>query len=229
MSFGKRTFGIQRMTPASIDAAVLPPIDYVLLSHAHFDHLDRPSLEQLADSRTKVITAARTGGLIPRGFGDIIELPWDRDVSIGPLRIQAMKPAHWGARTALDRSRGFNSYVIESGGGTTALKRVLFAGDTALTDVFERVDPVDLAIFGIGAYDPWEHAHATPEQVWKMFMGMKQSASPMLLPMHHSTFELSDEHPAEPMHRLLAAAGEQAMQVVCREIGGSWGDIAPPT
>ena len=216
VTVGQRTFGLRRLSNPALCEADLPPIDVVLLSHAHFDHLDRPTLRRLAAGPAKnatVITAGRTSRLVPSGFRSVVELPWSHTLEIGPLRIDSLRPAHWGARTALDRRRGFNSYVLELDG-----RRVLFAGDTAATDAFERVGPVDLSIFGVGAYEPWEHAHATPEQVWAMFRHLRGETG-RLLPMHHSTFDLGEERPGEPLARLEAAAGSGWDSVVCREIG----------
>lgn len=228
VSLGRHTFGISRLAPPALDPASLPPIDAVLLSHAHFDHLDKPSLARLVSPHTTVITAPRTSRLIPRGFRAVIELPWDGVVRLGELDITAMQPAHWGARTALDRGRGFNSYLLDSSRSAVAPhRRVLFAGDTALTESLDAAGNLDLAIFGIGAYDPWENAHATPEQVWSMFTRLNQHGDGYLLPMHHSTFELSDEHRDEPMQRLIDAAGSDALRVVCRSIGGFWNLDAP--
>jgi L-ascorbate metabolism protein UlaG (beta-lactamase superfamily) len=85
--------------------------------------------------------------------------------------------------------------------------RVLFAGDSGHTDAFDALGPIKLGVFGIGAYRPWIDAHADPEQV----MAMARAAGVQwLLPVHHSTFRLSDEPMGEPMERLLAAAGKQS-------------------
>lgn len=208
---GPWTLGVRRHQPAPVES--LPPIDLILVSHSHFDHLDRPTLRRLVDRRTRLITAANTKRLIPPGFGEVLELPWDRAVNIDGLRIAAMRPKHWGARTAWDRHRGYNSYFIES-----PIAHVLFAGDTAYTNVFRGVR-ADLAIFGIGAYDPWIANHANPEQVWDMFRSMPGE---FLLPIHHSTFELSDEPAHEPLHRLLRAAGDDAARVVGTTLAGAW-------
>jgi L-ascorbate metabolism protein UlaG (beta-lactamase superfamily) len=216
VTLGPRTFGLRRLSRPAITESMLPPIDVVLLSHAHFDHLDRPTLRRLAMGAARgatVVTAARTSRLVPAGFKNVLELPWSHAIDVGPLRIDAIRPAHWGARTAIDRRRGFNSYVLHSNG-----RRVLFAGDTAATDAFERIGPVDLSIFGVGAYEPWEHAHATPEQVWAMFRHLRGNDG-KLLPMHHSTFDLGEERPGEPLARLEAAAGSAWQSVVCRELG----------
>jgi L-ascorbate metabolism protein UlaG (beta-lactamase superfamily) len=218
MSIGSRTFGLGRVLPLPLDVHHLPRVDLILISHAHFDHLDKPSLRRLASRTTTVVTAANTRRLIPHGFKDVVELDWDGEVRFGEgrrrLRLTAVRPQHWGARTALDKHRGFNSYVIEAPG-----QRLLFAGDTAHTDVFDRVGPVRLAAFGIGAYEPWIHAHASPEQVWSMFSRM---GGDYLLPMHHSTFDLGDEAHDEPLRRLMRAARGHHDRIVCRQPGHVW-------
>ncbi len=78
---------------------------------------------------------------------------------------------------------------------------------------------MDLAVFGIGAYEPWIHAHANPEQVWRMF---EQTGARHLLPVHHSTFELGEEHPDEPLDRLIDAAGKAAEQIIRCDPGQLW-------
>jgi L-ascorbate metabolism protein UlaG (beta-lactamase superfamily) len=212
---GSWTLGAGRQGPA-FDPGLLPPIDIILISHAHFDHLDLPSMRRMASERTHVITALNTRRLIPKGFASVRELDWDQDTAFNGLRIRAIRPNHWGARTAWDRHRGFNGYVLE-----TAHNRVLFAGDTAYTDSFTACGPqgVDLTIFGIGAYNPWIQAHANPEQVWEMH---RHAAGNWLLPIHHSTFKLSDEPMDEPLKRMLQAADGQQHRVVGRELGQLW-------
>jgi L-ascorbate metabolism protein UlaG (beta-lactamase superfamily) len=216
LKVGPVTLGMSRLIPA-VDPSLLPPIDLILISHAHFDHLDRPSLKQLVSPRTHVITAANTRRLIPRGFGSITELPWEAAVTRGDLTILAGRPKHWGARTAWDRHRGFNSYLIQG-----PHHRVLYAGDTAYTDEFTKLvgkQGYDLGIFGIGAYDPWIEAHANPEQVWQMHT---EAGGHYLLPMHHSTFKLSDEPAHEPLKRLIAAAGDHVSRIIASDVGRLW-------
>ena len=214
MRMGGVTMGLSRTKPAPVEPEDLPPVDLVLISHAHFDHLDKPSLERLAFDDTVLITSRQTRRLIPPGYRHVIELDWNKTVRVGGLKISAIRPEHWGARAAVDRNRGFNAYVIESGD-----HRVLFAGDTAETDAFDHLEHIRLAIFGIGAYEPWEHAHATPEQVWEMF---KRVGAEYLMPVHHSTFPMGDEHEDEPLERLTKAAGERADRIVCRRAGDKW-------
>jgi L-ascorbate metabolism protein UlaG (beta-lactamase superfamily) len=209
-----RTFGLARLAPPACKLDDLPPIDLVLISHAHFDHLDKPTLHHIVSDRTVVVTAERTRRLIPRGFAEVVELAWGDTFEHRGVRVAALEAAHWGARTALDARRGYSSYLIDSEWG-----RVFFAGDTAYTRLFDGVPDVDLAIFGIGAYEPWINAHANPEQVWEMFTSMRAAR---LLPMHHSTFELGKEPLEEPLRRLREVARDDWHRVVIEELGQSW-------
>lgn len=223
MTIGGVTFGLKRVAPVPVDIDHLPHIDAVLLSHAHFDHLDRPSLRRLAEGPARgatVITARHTRRLVPHGFSDVVEIDWGGQFRLhGGLVIEALRPAHWGARTAYDKHRRFNSYVLNH-----PEARVLFAGDTAMTDAFDRVGACDLSIFGIGAYDPWEGAHATPEQVWTMYTRMSRGrAHGRLLPMHHSTFVLGREPLDEPLRRLRSIAREDEFRIVAPMPGDLWG------
>jgi L-ascorbate metabolism protein UlaG (beta-lactamase superfamily) len=136
-------------------------------------------------------------------------------MTLSGVKFTAREVRHWGARTFLDSYRGFSAFLIESD-----KHRILYGGDTAYHERFKDIGKVDLAIFGIGAYDPYIQAHATPEQAWAMAQHVDAD---QLLPMHHSTFRLSHEPMEEPMKRLLAAAGKEADRVAVREVGGQWG------
>jgi len=201
-----RTIGIPRLTPPPLTPESLVGTDLILITHAHFDHLDKPSLERMQSASTTVVTPKRCAKLIPDGFGRIIELGPNDSLTIKGVRISAIEPKHWGARAMFDRRRGVNSYLIESEN-----QRVLFTGDTADTKVFEGLDRIDLAVFGIGAYDPWDHMHATPEQAWRMFKGINAR---YMLPIHHSTFDLSEEPNDEPMRRLYRIAGDESHSII---------------
>ncbi len=206
-----RTVGPRRLVPAPVRAEDLRGLDVVLITHAHYDHLDRPTLQALAHPRTRVLTAPGCVGLVPPGYANVSEIRTGETRRIASLSIGAIEPRHWGARSVFDRYRGVCAYLVESRG-----RRVLFAGDTAMTDAFDNLGPLDVAVFGIGAYEPWEHMHATPEQVWAMF---RASGARYLLPVHHATFELSDEPPDEPMRRLKEAAGDEASKILDTGIG----------
>jgi L-ascorbate metabolism protein UlaG (beta-lactamase superfamily) len=211
------TGGPRRHFASALDVSELPPLDLILISHAHFDHLDRPTLTRLPKA-TPVVTAANTSDLLrDLGFRHIREIGWGESTQLGPLKITGQRVAHWGARTFIDKHRGYNAYVIESG-----RRRVLYGGDTAYQDEFRGIGAdggVDLAILGIGAYDPFIKAHANPEQVWEM---ADHARARRILPMHHSTFRLSHEPMNEPLHRLMDAAGRDTDRIVIKQIGGSW-------
>ncbi len=209
-----RTVGPARLQDAPLEPHALRGLDLILLSHAHFDHLDLPTLKALAHPRTTVITATGTRNLLPHGFRRVVELPWHRTFRIGGLTVTALEADHWGARHALDRWRRHNAYLIDAGHS-----RVLFAGDTAATDAFDKLKNIDLAMLGIGAYEGWRHRHATPEEAWDMFRRMRARA---MMATHHATFDMGEPSPDEPMRRLLDAAGEHHEHIVCRETGEPW-------
>ena len=214
VGLGLMTGGPRRFVAPALTPRELPMIDLVLISHAHFDHLDRPSLVRLP-KRTPIVTAHRTHDLISDlSFRQVTELQWGERTRIGGISVTACKVNHWGARTFYDRHRGFNGYLLEAGN-----QRVLYGGDTAYHEGFRSLGKVNLAAMGIGAYDPYIAAHATPEQAWIMADHVRAD---FLMPMHHSTFRLSFEPMHEPMERMLAAAGGDEARVVVREIGMQW-------
>jgi L-ascorbate metabolism protein UlaG (beta-lactamase superfamily) len=214
LGLGLATLGPQRLTAPALPIKALPKIDLILLSHAHFDHLDRPSLFRLP-KHIPVVTAHETRDLIADlGFRNITELRWGERTRLNGLTLSAHSVQHWGARTFYDTHRGYNSYVLAS-----AKNRILYGGDTAYHEGFSDLAPVDLAILGIGAYDPWVRAHSTPEQAWTM---ANHAKADRLLAMHHSTFRLSHEPTSEPLERLHAAAGKEADRIVASRIGEQW-------
>lgn len=208
---GRRTLGLPRLVPAPTSPESIRGLDLILLTHAHFDHLDRPTLLGMADRGTTVVAPPGVGSLVPDSFGQVHTLHPGKSLAVSGLRITAIQPRHWGARTWIDRHRRVNSYVVEADG-----LRALFAGDTAFTESFSRHGPFDLACFGIGAYNPWVHMHATPEQVVDM---AEQAEVQRIFPIHHSTFELSDEPMDEPMRRLFKAVRPHASRLIDPRLG----------
>ena len=212
------TLGPKRLTASALTVRDLPKIDILLLSHAHFDHLDMRTLHRF-DRSTTVITAKRTSDLLRwTRFRDVSELRWNEKKSVttsaGKIDIIAFRVKHWGARTRRDTYRSYNGYVLERND-----RRILFGGDTALSDSFAELrafGPIDLAIMPIGAYNPWIHSHCTPEQAVQM---ANESGAHFILPVHHQTFRLSSEGFREPIERLQAALHEAPERIALREIG----------
>ncbi len=215
LNFGPLTVGMKRLIEPAIDAGKLPHADLVVLSHAHMDHFDVPTLRQLENRRTHVVTAFRTSDLLrPKRYARVHELRWGESARIGPVAVTGFEVSHWGARMRSDLYRGYNGYLIETG-----RYRVIFGGDTAYTPSFARLRssrPVHLAIMPVGAYDPWIRVHCNPEQAWKM---ANDAGAEFVLPIHHQTFQLSREPQFEPIERLLKAAGPEPDRVCIHEIG----------
>jgi L-ascorbate metabolism protein UlaG (beta-lactamase superfamily) len=215
LSLGPLTVGLKRLVAPAAALAEIPKPDLILLSHAHMDHFDIPSLRKLENRGTAVITAANTSDLLRvKRYGSVRELRWNETARVGPAQIRAIEVNHWGARMRSDTYRSYNGYVIEVG-----RYRVLFGGDTAYTESFRAVrtsKAVDLAIMPIGAYDPWIRAHCNPEQALAM---ANHAGAEMVLPVHHRTFELSREPRSEPLERLLNAAGSSPDRICVRDFG----------
>jgi L-ascorbate metabolism protein UlaG (beta-lactamase superfamily) len=216
IGLGPVTLGLKRLVEPALTLAEIPRPDLILLSHAHFDHFDLPSLRKLEGRATTVITVVNTSDLLRvKRYGAAHELGWGKSMRVGPATVRAFEVNHWGARMRNDTQRSYNGYTIEAG-----RYRVVFGGDTAYTDLFKKVrtsKAVDLAIMPIAAYNPWIRAHCTPEQAVRM---ADDVGADFILPVHHRTFALSSEPVAEPMERLLAAAGED--RICLREIGGEF-------
>jgi L-ascorbate metabolism protein UlaG (beta-lactamase superfamily) len=211
---GPVALGIKRLVAPALAARELPRIDLLLLSHAHMDHMDLPSLRALESRHTTLITAMRTSDLVRPAYARVHELGWNETLRVGPATIRAIEVNHWGARVRSDTYRGYNGYVIECG-----RYRVLFAGDTALTGAFRRLRgsrPFDLAIMPIGAYNPWIRFHCTPEEAWRMG---NEARSEFFLPVHHQTFALGREPVLEPIERFHDAAGREHRRIALRHIG----------
>jgi L-ascorbate metabolism protein UlaG (beta-lactamase superfamily) len=218
ISLGPMTLGIKRLVDPATLAPDLPHVDLIVLSHAHMDHFDLPTLRSLENTKTLVVTASQTSDLLRvRRYAKVHEAAWNQRVQAGPATVSAFQVAHWGARMRSDTYRGFNGYIIEIGH-----HRILFGGDTAYTDAFKLLKtshPVDLAIMPIGAYNPWIRVHCNPEQAWDM---ANQAGAEFILPVHHQTFQLSREPLLEPIQRILTAAGAHPDRIALQEIGGEF-------
>ena len=213
---GVLTLGPRRLVRPALAADELPALDAVLVSHAHMDHCDAGTLARLP--RTTRAVVQRANGDLVRRFRRVDELAWGESVEVGGARIESIEVSHWGARKLTDSHRGYGGFLIEKNG-----RAIVFGGDTADTRAFGRLraraSRVVLAMMPIGAYDPYIHAHANPEQSWRM---AREMGATYLLPIHHSTFRLSREPVGEPVERLLAVAGRERWRVALTEIGQTW-------
>jgi L-ascorbate metabolism protein UlaG (beta-lactamase superfamily) len=215
VNFAGLTLGPRRLVQPALEIKELPPLDAVLVSHAHMDHCDMGTLKRLPRG-THAVVQEGNRDLLSR-FERVDELAWGESVEVCGARIEALEVNHWGARRLTDKHRGYGGFLIEKNN-----RALVFGGDTAYTNAFARLRGrvrVDLAMLPIGAYEPWIHAHANPEQSWAM---MREMGARYLLPMHHQTFRLSREPAREPIERLLAVAGNQSWRVALTELGQTW-------
>jgi len=199
---------IKRMKHPGIHLHDLPSIDLVLVTHAHFDHLDRRTLREVAEDQP-VVVPFEVGNLVhDLGFKSVHELHYWESYKLGPLKISLTPCHHWGARMLHDSHRGFGGYIIEIGG-----RCIFHCGDTAYFDGFKEIGErynIDVALLPIGAYDPpsGREVHMNPEEAVKAFIELKAKR---LIPMHFGTFRLSYEPLHEPPVRLLACAQEHGI------------------
>jgi L-ascorbate metabolism protein UlaG (beta-lactamase superfamily) len=219
---GQLNLGIRRITECPYKFEDLPPIDLVLLSHAHHDHWDIASLK-FFDESTDAIISRETRDLIPKGhFGEVTELDWGESKRIGELTVRAFKVQHWGYRAGKPKgARGYNGYVLSKRGA-----KIVFFGDSAYHDRslkrrpvnwVERVGagPYDLCILPIGEYI-YRHNHMSPEEAWSIY---KQLQGKKFLPIHWRTFKLSPTPIQEPIERLRRAAQEEIEDIICTTPG----------
>jgi L-ascorbate metabolism protein UlaG (beta-lactamase superfamily) len=200
--------GPRRVRPPAFEIPDLPPLDLVLLSHNHYDHLQPSSLRRVARrGRPAIVTSL---GLRPLaasfGFRDAAELDWWETYDIpGVARVTSVPAQHFSARSLWDRNRTlWAGFVVQSGGAT-----IYFAGDTGYSPQFEeigrRFPHIDLALIPIGAYEPrWfmQPVHVNPEEAVRIHLDVRSRRS---FGMHFGTFQLTDEGIDEPIAALARA------------------------
>lgn len=218
-----RSLGPRRVAPPGVAMESLPPIDVVLLSHDHYDHLDAPTVRRLARLQPEAHWMAPLGlaqFLRRLGVHRVTELGWWDETTLGEARIACVPARHFGARGFTDRMRrlwcGWTLRVADHA--------LYFAGDTAYHPEFakigQRYGPFDIVLVPIGAYDPrWfmERVHMDPEEAVRAFIEVSGGAPPaaqgsrraprVALGIHWGTFRLTDEPMDEPPRRMRSAWG----------------------
>ncbi len=209
--FAERLIALRRLRRPGVRIKDLPAIDVVLLSHAHMDHLNRPSLRRIVAHNIKVAGKAPVA-VVPwgvedlvndLGFAQVVTLEWWQTKPVSGLEVTMTPSKHWGARLFKDTHRGFGGYVIRGGGHS-----LYHSGDSAYFDGFakigKRLKP-EIALLPIGAYRPdsYRGVHTSPEEALQAFLDL---GARRMIPMHYGTFRLSQEPMEEPVERLMAAA-----------------------
>ena len=199
--------GPERFFPAPVALAELPAIDAVLISHDHYDHLDMPSVQALAERGAAFVVPLGIGAHLER-WGvpaeQIADLDWWEHKTLGRLQLTATPARHYSGRRLLDSDATlWASWVIAG-----ERHRVYFSGDTGygpqFREIGQRFGPFDLTLIKVGASDPtWQQIHMSPEDAVRAH---RDVGGRLLLPVHWGTFNLANHAWNEPAERTVAAA-----------------------
>lgn len=207
--------GPVRLVPPAVALGRLPPIDAVLVSHDHYDHLDEPTVrrlhERFGDSLRWFTPRGYSTWFLRRGVRSVTELDWWKDAELRgedrSLRVVALPAQHWARRNLIVREdRLWASWALLSPGG----RKIYFGGDSAyarsFAEIGKRFGPFDASVLPIGAYEPrWfmRSVHMNPEEAVQSFLDL--GGAGVMVGMHWGTFRLADEAPLEPPVRTRAA------------------------
>ncbi len=204
--FSKRLILLRRQSHPGTLPNLLPPIDLVLITHAHMDHLDLASLRRILRSNRRAHGSAPEI-VVPEGVDDLVSslgfrhihtLGWWQQAEIAGLKITMTPCRHWGARLFNDTHRGYGGYVVASGAHS-----VYHSGDTAwfegFAEIGRRLHP-QIALLPIGAYfpDSYRAVHTSPEEAVRGFIAC---GAQLMVPMHFGAFRLGREPAGEPVLR----------------------------
>jgi L-ascorbate metabolism protein UlaG (beta-lactamase superfamily) len=209
--FSTRLVVLRRQRRPGVLVAELPPIDLVLLTHAHMDHLDKASLRAVVRA-TRRLRGVAPEVIVPQGVEDLVEpmrfarvhgMQWWDQIKVQGLQVTMTPCKHWGARMFRDSYRGFGGYCLSGGG-----QSIYHSGDTAYFDGFAQIGArlrPDVALLPIGAYfpDTYRTVHTSPEEAVRGFV---ECGAKWMVPMHFGTFRLGREPMEEPVQRLVADA-----------------------
>ena len=207
-NFANWLFLLKRIKRSGLRIQDLPPIDLVLLTHAHFDHFHKPTLRRLPQPKIGVMPWGVGDLAQDLGFGRIIELEWWESFSQKDWKVTFTPSKHWGARVLRDHHRGYGGFVLEHQG-----RAIYHAGDSAyfdgFTEIGRRLSP-EIALLPIGAYHPesFRRMHMGPAEAVKSFKDLRAH---FLVPMHYGSFRLAFEEMDEPPRLLRKFADKQGI------------------
>jgi L-ascorbate metabolism protein UlaG (beta-lactamase superfamily) len=215
--------GPKRFHPVPVHLDEVPELDAVLLSHDHYDHLCRASIEALGRRRVPIVTALGVGAHLERYGVDpacITELDWQESARVGGIHFTATPAQHFSGRGLAHRNQTlWASWVIASD-----RRKVFFSGDTGLTTEFETIGrrhgPFDLVMLEVGAFHPaWGNIHLGPANALTAFEMLGGGA---LLPVHWGTFNLALHDWDEPAETLLRLASERGARILTPRLGSAF-------
>lgn len=199
------TMGLgKRLTPPGVPIEKMPPIDVVVLSHAHYDHLHLGSLRRLPGDFTMLVPEGLGGWMKRKGFPRVEEFSWWTEKRIGEVTFGFVPAKHWTRRTPWDMNTShWGGWMMQH-----EQDCLYFAGDSGYDELFleigKRYKQISVALLPIGAYEPeWfmRDSHMSPEEAVQTFLDIKAKT---FVPMHYDAFHLADDTPKEALDRLLA-------------------------
>ena len=222
-----RWAGPKRFFAAPVRLEDLPPVDVVLVSHDHYDHLGRATIERMAKLASmrgaQWITSLGVGGRLQEfgvGAGRITELDWTQRVEVadGRLVITALPSRHFSGRGLLNRFETLWSSFVLKGPKHT----VYFGADSGWWEGFAEIGaaygPFDLTLLEIGAFDAlWDGVHLGPDGAARAFEAL--GGTGLLMPIHWGLFDLALHAWRQPMVRMLEVAGERGLRLMAPEPG----------
>jgi len=207
-NFANWLFLLKRIKRSGLKIEDLPPIDLVLLTHAHFDHFHKPTLRRLPHPKIGVMPWGVGDLAYDLGFARVVELEWWESLSHRNWKVTLTPCTHWGARTLRDHHRGYGGFVLEHQG-----RRIYHPGDSASFDGFKEIGKncaPEIALLPIGAYHPdsFRSVHMGPDEAIRVFKDLRAH---WLVPMHYGSFRLSFEEIDEPPRWLRMLAEEEGL------------------
>ena len=211
--FGNIPF-YKRHTPAPYRADELPGVDYVLISHAHYDHCDAATLKAVEHFNPTAVVPLNSADVVAKAAPTLTckELGWYESYETGGLRITLVPSMHMSRRTPFDNNtRLWGGYIIESG-----TRCIYFGGDTGYGPHFKEIGKrfdIDYALLPISSYAPafvMKYTHLNPEEAYQAFTEL---GAKTMIPMHYGTFDLSDEPMGEPLEWMEKIAAEHSGEI----------------
>jgi L-ascorbate metabolism protein UlaG (beta-lactamase superfamily) len=201
---GPLIFGPDRFTEPALNLNEIPKTDLFLLTHNHYDHLDKSTIRRFPFKNAKILLPLKLGKYFKPRFKDINEMDWYDEIKINDdLKVTFLPAVHWSKRSLTDTNKTlWGNFLIEHKG-----KKILFACDTGYGSIYKdlgkKYGPIDITIINIGAYNfkpmfDKSIYHTTPEEALNVAQDLK---SKKVIGMHWGTFVLSLEPIMEPPKR----------------------------
>ncbi|CAH1057891.1 MBL fold metallo-hydrolase [Paenibacillus pseudetheri] len=208
----------KRLGQPGIPLSEVPPIDLILISHSHYDHLHIASIRKLYRAGTTlVVPVGLKRKMLRKGFHNCVEMEWWQSIKLGKIKLSFVPTQHWTRRTPWDTNTShWGGYILEpaDSGNQKSSPNLYFAGDSGYFPGFKVIGSrykIDIALMPIGAYEPeWfmTSQHVNPEEAIQAFLDV---GAETMIPMHYGTFRLADDTAREALDRMEGARVKHAI------------------